>query len=142
MNSVSLIGRITKDPEVKYTSSQMAVARFTLAINRPIKDKDGNTQADFPSIIAFGKTAENMERYVSKGMLIGVTGRIQTGSYEKDGKTVYTTDVVADRVEFLSQKAQNQPADQNNSSGGGNTHRDAENAPMDGFSVLQEEIPF
>lgn len=104
MNTVQLIGRLTKDPEVRYTTNQTAVARFTIAINKG-KDKDGkDLGADYPSIVAFGKTAELVEKYVNKGRLVGVQGRIQTGSYEKDGKKYYTTDIIADRVEFLESK--------------------------------------
>ncbi|MDD4390302.1 MAG: single-stranded DNA-binding protein [Eubacteriales bacterium] len=102
MNSVILIGRLTRDPEVRYVpESQLAVARFSIAIDRPPR-KDGAKQTDFPRITVFGKQAENCERYLSKGRLVGVQGRIQTGSYKnKEGQTVYTTDVVADRIEFL-----------------------------------------
>ena len=104
MNTVQLIGRLTKDPEVRYTTNQTAVAMFTIAINKG-KDKDGkDLGADYPSIVAFGKTAELVEKYVNKGRLVGVQGRIQTGSYEKDGKKYYTTDIIADRVEFLESK--------------------------------------
>lgn len=102
MNSVVLIGRLTRDPEVRYTSaSQMAVATFTLAIDRPVR-AGGERQTDFPRVTVFGKQAENCEKYLAKGRLVGVQGRLQTGSYQnRDGATVYTTDVVADRVEFL-----------------------------------------
>lgn len=101
MNSVILIGRLTRDPEVRYVAtSQMAVATFTVAINRPMTN--GEKKADFPRVTVFGKQAENCERYLAKGRLVGVQGRLQTGSYQdKNGNTVYTTDVVADRVEFL-----------------------------------------
>lgn len=100
-NVVVLIGRLVRDPEVRYTNSNMAVANMTVAIDRPPR-KDGEKGADFPRVIAFGKTAENCEKYLAKGRLVGVQGRIQTGSYQdKDGKTIYTTDVIADRVEFL-----------------------------------------
>lgn len=107
MNNVVLIGRLTREPELRYTSeTQKAVATFTLAIDRPYAKENDTQKADFPRIIAFGKQAENVERFVGKGRLVGVQGRIQTGSYkDKDGKTVYTTEVVADRVEFLD-KAQ------------------------------------
>ncbi|MEG1929551.1 MAG: single-stranded DNA-binding protein [Anaerovorax sp.] len=100
MNSVVLIGRLTRDPEVRYISENtMAVATFTIAIDR-FGGKEKKT--DFPRITVFGKSAENCERFLSKGRLVGVQGRIQTGSYQnKEGATVYTTDVVADRVEFL-----------------------------------------
>jgi single-strand DNA-binding protein len=102
MNNVVLIGRLTRDPEVRYISeNQMAVATFTLAIDRPTgagKEK----KTDFPRVTVFGRQAENCERFLAKGRLVGIQGAIQTGSYtDKDGKTVYTTDVVANRVEFL-----------------------------------------
>ena len=101
MNVVTLIGRLTKDPVISYTQEQMAIARFSVAISRG-KDKNGNDRgADYPSVIAFGKTAELIDKYLGKGRLVGITGRLQTGSYEKDGRKIYTTDVVADRVEFL-----------------------------------------
>lgn len=103
-NIVLLIGRLTKDPDVRYTTqTQTAVATFTLAVNRPYsKEKE----ADFIRIVVYGKPAENCGTYIKKGSLVGVQGRIQTGSYKKDnGDTVYTTDVVADRVEFLSPKS-------------------------------------
>ncbi len=105
MNSVILIGRLTKDVELKYIpSSEMAVATFTLAIDRPV-GQGKEKQTDFPRITVFGKQAENCEKFISKGKMVGVSGRLQTGSYkDKDGKTVYTTDVIADRVEFLSPK--------------------------------------
>ena len=98
MNQVLLIGRITKDVDLKYTGTQnTAKATFTLAIN----DKE---RTDFPRCIVWGKHAENVSKYCGKGSLVAVEGKIQTGSYEKDGKTVYTTDVIANRVEFLSKR--------------------------------------
>ena len=99
MNSVVLIGRLTKDPAVRYTSdTQTAVCTFSVAIDHGYGDKK---RTDFPSVVVFGKQAENCERFLKKGRLVGVQGRLQTGSYDKDGVTVYTTDVIADRVEFL-----------------------------------------
>lgn len=102
MNNVTLTGRMTCDPEVRYTSgSQMAVARFSIAIDRPVKS-GGEKQTDFPNIVVFGKQAENCERFLGKGRMVGIQGRIQTGSYtNKDGVKVYTTEVVANNVEFL-----------------------------------------
>ena len=103
MNSVSLIGRLTRDPEVRYGSdSQTAVGRLSIAIDRG-KDRNGNDLgADFPTVVCFGKTAENCERFLKKGRLVGVQGKIRTGKYEnKNGQTVYTTEVYADRIEFL-----------------------------------------
>ena len=100
MNAVQLVGRLTKDPEIRYTEGQMAVARFTVAIDRP--PRDGKKEADFLSVVVFGKQAENCGKYTAKGKLIGIEGRIQTGSYtNKNGDKVYTTDVIANRVEFI-----------------------------------------
>jgi single-strand DNA-binding protein len=101
MNQVILIGNLTRDPEVRYTADQMAVASFTLAVNRPIR-QGKEKQADFPRVTVFGKQAENCERYLAKGRMVAVQGRLQTGSYKnKEGVTVYTTEVIADRVQFL-----------------------------------------
>lgn len=111
MNSVNLVGRLTRDPEVRYTASQMAVARFSIAIDRR-RGKDGEEQgADFPTIVVFGKQGESCGDWLKKGSQVAITGRIQTGSYTKqDGTKVYTTDVVADRVEFLGSKSEGQQA--------------------------------
>lgn len=132
MNSVVLIGRLTRDPEMRYTAgTQMAVATFTVAIDRPVR-AGGERQTDFPRVTIFGKQAENCEKYLAKGRLVGVQGSLQTGSYtDKDGKTVYTTDVIANRVEFLEwgDRQQTAPSQQSN------------DAPS-GFSAIDEEIPF
>ena len=105
MNSVALVGRLARDPEVRYSAgTQMAIAKFTVAVDRQRGSRDGEPTADFIPVTCFGKSAEFVEKYFTKGKLIGVTGRIQTGSYEKDGKKVYTTDVIADRVEFVGSK--------------------------------------
>lgn len=111
MNSVALVGRLTRDPELRYTASQMAVARFSIAIDRPPGKNGEERGADFPNIVVFGKQGENCGAYLSKGSQVAITGRIQTGSYTKqDGTKVYTTDVVADRVEFLGSKSEGQQA--------------------------------
>lgn len=113
MNTVALIGNLTRDPEVRYTNSKMAIASFAIAINRPPKE-DGTKEADYPRITVFGKQAENCERFLKRGSKVGIVGRIQTGSYEKNGQRIYTTDVVADRVEFLSRPQEaNAAQDQN-----------------------------
>lgn len=99
MNNVVLIGRMTKDAQLAYTASQKAVAKFTLAIDRI------GEGADFIPCVAFGKQAENIEKYVKKGNKIAISGRIQTGSYEKeDGTKVYTTDVIVGSAEFIEPK--------------------------------------
>lgn len=100
MNKTVLTGRLTKDPTVKYTQDEKCVARFTLAVNRRGKDNG----ADFISCVAFGKTGEFIDHYMKKGMKADLSGRIQTGSYEKDGRKVYTTDVVVDDIEFGESK--------------------------------------
>lgn len=112
MNSVELIGRATRDPQVRYTSEQVCVVSFNIAVDRP-KRKDAEKQTDFPHIVVYGKQAETCEKYVKQGKLISVQGSIQTGSYtNRNGDTVYTTDVVANRIEFLDwgqQKPQEKP---------------------------------
>lgn len=105
MNSVNLVGRLTRDPEVRYTDGGLSIARFALAVDRRFK-KEGQPDADFPTCVAFGKTAEFVEKYFTKGQRMGLTGRIQTGSYTKDdGTKVYTTDVVVENVEFVESKS-------------------------------------
>ena len=133
MNSVNLIGRMTRTPELRYTESQMAVCRFSIAIDRG-KDRDGNDRgADFPNTVVFGKTAENCVKYLSKGRKVGIAGHIQTGSYtNKDGVKVYTTDIIADRVEFIDWGEKTQESSQSEQSDG------FVNVP-DG---IEEELPF
>lgn len=101
MNNVALIGNLTRDPEMRYINGNMAIATFSIAINRPKKKDGSDGGADFPRITVFGTQAENCERFLHKGSKVGIVGKIQTGSYEKDGQRFYTTDIVADRVEFL-----------------------------------------
>lgn len=132
MNNVILIGRITADPELGYTQSQKAMCRFTLAVDRA---KEG---ADFIRIVVWDRQAENVNRYLHKGSKCAVNGRIQTGSYkDKDGKTVYTTDVVANIVEFLDSK-NDKPADLEA------TKRQAEDLFGDdvAFSYTSDGMPF
>ncbi|MEL7571046.1 MAG: single-stranded DNA-binding protein [Eubacteriaceae bacterium] len=106
LNKVVLIGRLTKDPEVRYTNANTPVASFTLAVNRNFKNKDGNYDADFINIVAWRKLAELCSSSLHKGSLIAITGRIQTSSFEaKDGTRRYTTDVLADEIAFLEKKS-------------------------------------
>ena len=138
MNSVELIGRLTKDPEVRYTSgSQMAVATLTVAIDRP-PDKNGQKQTDFPRVIVFGKQAENCEKYLKKGRMIAVQGRIQTGSYKnKDGDTIYTTDVAANRIEFIDWGNKSDKGEQ-----GKNKSENNEPVQEEDFEEMDEDVPF
>lgn len=127
MNNVSLIGNLTRDPEIRW-SNDLAIARFSIAINKIGKDKG----ADFPNIVVFGKQAENCERFLTKGRKVAVQGHIQTGSYEKDGQKIYTTDIVADRIEFLT--PHNQEA---------STPQSYDSDVTKGFEAIDDEdIPF
>jgi len=115
INRVVLVGRLTKDVDLKYTPSGVAMARLTLAVNLTFTNQQGEKEANFINCLVWRKQAENAANYLSKGSLAGVEGRIQTGSYEgQDGKRVYTTDVVADSVQFLEPR--NGKASQNNAS--------------------------
>ena len=105
MNKVCLMGRLTKDPDIRGEGTSLC-ARYTLAVDRRFKDNDGNYQTDFINIVVFGKGAEFAEKYLKKGTKVVVTGRIQTGSYtNKDGQKVYTTDVIAEDQEFAESKS-------------------------------------
>jgi len=107
INRTILVGRLTRDPELRYTSSNIAVVKFTLAVNRTFAGPTGEREADFIQCVVWRKQAENLARFVKKGSLIGVEGRIQTGSYDdKDGIRKYTTEVVCDSVQFLEPKSQ------------------------------------
>ncbi len=143
MNSVVLIGRLTKDPQVRYTSkSQMAVATFTIAIDRMKKDGE-EKKTDYPRITVFGKSAENCERYLKKGRLVGIQGRLQTDSYKnKAGETVYTHDVVADRVEFLEWGDKNVVPETTSKPEDDPQIVEEPQAEPGNFEVIEEDIPF
>lgn len=154
MNKVILMGRLTRDPEVRYTQgeNQMAIARYTLAVDRRFNRGNDENTADFISCVAFGKSGEFAEKYLRKGIKIAVTGRIQTGSYtNKDGVKVYTTDVVVEDQEFAESKNNNSEGGYGNNSygggfGGGNSQPAAPMAAGDGFmnipDGIDEELPF
>lgn len=112
MNSVNLIGRLVKDPETRYAQGDqgIAITSFTLAVDRRVK-RDGQQTADFIRIVAFGKTGEFAGKYYHKGLRVGVTGHIQTGNYkDREGRTVYTTDVIADSLDFADGKQEPAPS--------------------------------
>ena len=149
MNKVILCGRLTRDPDVRYSQgeSATAIARYTLAVDRRRggNQQDGQT-ADFIGIVAFGRSGEFAEKYLKKGTKVVVTGRIQTGSYtNKDGVKVYTTDVVAEDQEFAESKGSN-GGNAGSSFGGGFAQNDAPSAAGDGFmnipDGIDEELPF
>jgi len=109
LNRVVLVGRLTKDPDLRYTPSGVAVATFTLAVNRTFTNQQGEREADFINCVVWRKQAENVANYLKKGSLAGVDGRIQTRNYEaQDGRRVYVTEVVADSVQFLEPRSANQ----------------------------------
>ena len=113
INNVVLVGRLVRDVDLKYTNSGRAATNFTLAVNRDFKNEQGVNEADFISCAAFGKQAENMARFLGKGSLIGVEGRISTRSYQaKDGKTVYVTEVITSKIGFLESKKQGNTSQQ------------------------------
>lgn len=112
INNVVLMGRLTKDPDVRYTQGGIGIARYTLAVDRRFK-KEGEPDADFIGCVAFGKQAEFAEKYFHHGIKIAITGRIQTGSYtNKDGQKVYTTDVVVENQEFAESKKQSEVSEE------------------------------
>lgn len=135
MNKAIISGRLTKDPDVRYAqgSDTMAIARYTVAVDRRRK-KEGEQSADFISCVSFGKAGEFIEKYCKKGTKLIICGHIQTGSYEKDGRRVYTTDLVTDDIEFAESKASQGASEGKPQSG------------MDGFMNIPdgaaEELPF
>ena len=149
MNRVILMGRLTRDPNISYSQSgdNMAIARFTLAVDRRGRRQDGADQqtADFIGCVCFGRQAEFAEKYLRKGTKIALTGRIQTGSYtNKDGAKVYTTDIVAEEFEFAESK--NASAGNGDYSGFGGASRPEPISAGDGFmnipDGIDEELPF
>ena len=156
INSVVLVGRLTKDPELRYTPSGVPMARFTVAVNRTFSNQNGEREADFINCIAWRNQAENLSNFMRKGSLIGVTGRIQTGSFEgQDGKRVYTTDVIADSIQFLEPRSNQDPrpsdyatqsnqTPQQSSSNQGNRTPDADpfNQPNGPVEVSEDDLPF
>lgn len=139
INSVNLTGRLTRDPDVRYTDEGKSIARFTLAVDRRYKQENGPT-ADFPKCVAFGKTAEFIEKYFCQGMKLELTGRIQTGSYtNNDGVKVYTTDIIAEQVGFGESKSASQNHGASSGEGFGPEDGDGFMNVPDG---IDEELPF
>lgn len=147
MNNVALVGRLTRDPELRYIPSGTAVSTFTLAIDKNLSrekkqemESKNQPTADFIRIVVWGKQAENCANYLAKGRLVAVQGRIQTDSYEKDGIRRYTTDVVANNVEFLEWGDSRSPSNTSNNNDSGN---DFDFPDIDGFHPTDNnDIPF
>lgn len=136
LNNVSLVGRLTKDPELRYTPSNQAVATFSLAVNRNFKSQNGERETDFINCVIWRQQAENLANWAKKGALIGITGRIQTRSYEnQQGQRVYVTEVVADSFQLL--ESQKERGNQSQGSSQPDFGRNA--SPMD---ISDDDLPF
>lgn len=145
INRVVLVGRLTKNPEFRTTSNDVNVATFTLAVNRTFTNANGEREADFINVVVFRRQAENVNNYLSKGQLAGVDGRIQSRSYEnQEGKRVYVTEVVADSVQFLEPKnnnqQNNQPQQQGQAPAGNNPFTNA--ARHNDLDISDDSLPF
>ena len=137
MNKVFLVGRLTRDPELRYGASNNAVMRTSIAVDRQFTNQNGEREADFINIVAFGNRAETMKKYLTKGSQIAVSGRIQTGSYDgSDGKKVYTTDVIIDEFQFLDTKGSRTDSGNQTQTSGSNT----EMTPYDFSSGSQDTV--
>ncbi len=140
MNKVVLIGRLTKDPDVKYFQGNTAVANFTLAVDRTFKNKDGEKEADFIPVVVWRKQAELCEKYLSKGSMVAIVGRIQTRSYDaNDGSRRYVTEVVADEIQFLNSFSSNR---QDTPYKSASQPDEQFGIPMDGFEEIDLDLPF
>lgn len=138
LNRVVLVGRLTKDPELRSTPNGVNVGTFTLAVNRTFTNAQGEREADFINVVVFKKQAENVKNYLSKGSLAGVDGRLQTRSYDnKEGRRVFVSEVVADSVQFLEPKNNNK---QNNQQHNGQTQTG--NNPFDNTEEDFSDLPF
>lgn len=150
MNKVIMIGRLTRDPDIRYTQGQdqMCIARFTLAVDRQGRKREGQVNTDFPSCVAFGKVGEFVEKWIRKGTKVAITGHLQTGSYtNRDGVKIYTTDVVIESMEFAESKAASGSATANTAAAHEQAPQPAEgDAGIDGFmnipDGIDEELPF
>lgn len=140
LNRTVLVGRLTKDPELRTTQNGVNVGTFTLAVNRTFTNAQGEREADFINVVVFKKQAENVKNYLSKGSLAGVDGRLQTRNYEnKDGQRVFVTEVVADSVQFLEPKNNNQQQNNNYQQQG---QTQTGNNPFDNTEEDFSDLPF
>lgn len=143
INRVVLVGRLTKDPELRYTPNGVAVATFTLAVNRPFTNQQGEREADFVNCVAWRRIAENTANFLKKGSLAGVDGRIQTRSYEgQDGKRVYVTEVMAESVQFLDSKKSQTDGNTQQRSGRNTNGGDFDPFTGGNIDIKDEDLPF
>lgn len=133
MNRVVIVGRLTRDPDLRYTSNGVAVANFNVAVNRPFKNQNGEQEADFIQCVTWRKQAENLADYMKKGSQIGVDGRVQTRSYDaQDGKKVFVTEILAESIQFLESK--------NTSNNSSNTQQPKQQEQPQSFEQAGEQI--
>ena len=152
INSTVLVGRLTRDPELKYTGNNVAVASFSLAVNRNFKDANGERETDFINCVIWRQQAENLANWAKKGALIGITGRIQTRSYEnQQGQRVYVTEVVAENFQMLESRATREGANTNQTSNSGYNRQQGPNNSMSGgnqfggsnpMDIQDSDLPF
>ncbi len=144
LNRVVIVGRLTKDPDLRYTPNGVAVANFTVAVNRPFK-QDGKQEADFINCVVWRAPAENLAKYMSKGNQVGVDGRVQTRTFDgQDGKTVYVTEIVADSVQFLESKKSNDtaPSNQQSSKASESGNEDPFKSNGEPIDITDDDLPF
>lgn len=141
MNKAILVGRLTKDPELKTTASGVSVCSFTIAVNRRFRNAEGNYDADFINCVAWRQQADFLSRFFTKGRMVGVIGSIQTRNYERDGQRVYVTEVVADEISFVDSKSQGDSAPQSAAAPSNNTNSFGAD---DGFIPMpaDDDLPF
>src|SRR5690625_2817582 len=140
LNRTVLVGRLVRDVDLRYTPNGVAVANFTIACNRPFKSRDGDQEADFINCVVWRKPAENTAQYTKKGSLVGVDGRLQSRTYDdKDGKKVFVTEVVADSVQFLEPKGNNQSEDSKKQPQSNSDPFKNEGEPID---IGDDDLPF
>ncbi|NIK11173.1 single-stranded DNA-binding protein [Alkalibacillus almallahensis] len=149
LNRSVLTGRLTKDPDLRYTNNGVAVANFTIAVNRPFQNQNGEQEADFINCVIWRKPAENLAQYMGKGSMVGVDGRIQTRSYDnQEGKRIFITEVVAESVQFLETKQSNQNQGNNPQQSKQNTQSQSESSKQsledvgEPVDLQDDDLPF
>nr|DAK43940.1 MAG TPA: Single strand binding protein [Caudoviricetes sp.] len=143
INNVVLVGRMTKEAELRYTPSNIAVATFTLAVNRDFKNENGDREADFINVVMWRQAAENLANWAKKGSLVGVTGRIQTRNYDnQQGQRVYVTEVVAERFQLLESKGDNQGQSQQQNAAPNFARNNNQQGATNPLDISDDDLPF
>ena len=142
INQVSLVGRLTRDPELRYTANGIGVCNFSIAVNRPFKNQSGENEADFLNVTVWRKQAEHVANYMKKGSLVGIEGSLRSRRYEKDGQQVYVVDVQADRVAFLEQKGKNTTQQQKPQNEASSPNDDPFKGAGESIDIDSDDLPF